>query len=87
VPGRWADVRLPSKKELRATAVLRLPLEEASAKVRSGPPVDNEADHQLPVWAGQVGLRLVAGAPQPDERLARGIECPPYVTKLVRTLG
>jgi nitroimidazol reductase NimA-like FMN-containing flavoprotein (pyridoxamine 5'-phosphate oxidase superfamily) len=87
VPGRWADVRLPSEKELRVTSVLRIPLEEASAKVRSGPPVDDEADFGLPVWAGVVGLRLAAVAPEPDERLGPGVECPPYVNELVRTLG
>jgi uncharacterized protein len=84
VPGRWADAREPTDKELRATSVLRIPLEEASAKVRSGPPIDDDADYALPVWAGIVGLRLVAGEPEPDERLAPGVECPEYVTDLVR---
>jgi nitroimidazol reductase NimA-like FMN-containing flavoprotein (pyridoxamine 5'-phosphate oxidase superfamily) len=87
VPGRWADVRAPSEQELRATSVLRIPLLEASAKIRGGPPVDDEADYALPVWAGVVGLRLAAGAPEPDERLAPGVDCPPYVEELVRTLG
>jgi len=84
VPGRWADVREPSEKELRATSVVRIPLAEASAKIRSGPPVDDEPDHQLPVWAGVVGLRLLAGEPEPDPHLAPGIECPAYVTALGR---
>lgn len=87
VPGRWADVRPPSEKELRVTSVLRLPLEEASAKVRSGPPVDDEADHELPVWAGVVGLRLAAGPLEPDERLKPDIYSPPYLTALLRALG
>jgi nitroimidazol reductase NimA-like FMN-containing flavoprotein (pyridoxamine 5'-phosphate oxidase superfamily) len=87
VPGRWADARAPSEKELRVTSVLRIPLEEASAKVRSGPPVDDENDYELPVWAGVVGLRLAAAAPQPDERLVPGVDCPPYLNELVRTLG
>jgi nitroimidazol reductase NimA-like FMN-containing flavoprotein (pyridoxamine 5'-phosphate oxidase superfamily) len=87
VPGRWADARAPSEKELRVTSVLRIPLEEASAKVRSGPPVDDEDDYELPVWAGVVGLRLAAAAPQPDERLVPGVDCPPYLNELVRTLG
>ncbi len=82
VPGRWADVRLPSEKELRATAVLRIPLEEASAKVRRGGPVEEEADYELPVWAGTIGLRLAAKAPQQDERLMPGVECPDYVAAL-----
>jgi nitroimidazol reductase NimA-like FMN-containing flavoprotein (pyridoxamine 5'-phosphate oxidase superfamily) len=86
VPGRWTDVRAPTEKELRATSVLRIPLEEASAKVRSGPPIDDDADYDLPVWAGVVGLRLVAGDPEPDRRLAPSIECPEYVTDLVQAL-
>ncbi len=78
-------MRWPSEQELKATTVLRLPLDEASAKVRTGGPLDEEADYELPVWAGSVPLRLTAGAPQPDERLMPGVECPPYVTNLVRT--
>ncbi len=84
VPGRWADVRSPTDKELRVTSVLRIPLEEASAKIRSGPPVDDEADHELPVWAGVVGLHLVAGESEPDERLTPGIERPDYIDSLLR---
>jgi nitroimidazol reductase NimA-like FMN-containing flavoprotein (pyridoxamine 5'-phosphate oxidase superfamily) len=84
VPGRWADVRMPSEQELRGTTVLRISLEEASAKVRSGGPVDEESDYELPVWAGVVDLRLAAGPPQPDERIVPGIKCPAYVTELVR---
>jgi nitroimidazol reductase NimA-like FMN-containing flavoprotein (pyridoxamine 5'-phosphate oxidase superfamily) len=84
VPGRWADVRPPSERELRGTSVIRLPLDEASAKVREGGPVDDEADYELPVWAGTVGLRLEAGEPQPDERLAPGVERPKYLDELAR---
>jgi uncharacterized protein len=76
VPGRWGDARLPTAKELRATALLRIPLEQASAKIRSGPPIDDEEDMQLPVWAGVIGLRTVAGEPEPDPLLAAGIEYP-----------
>lgn len=83
VPGRWGDARLPSEKELRGTAVLRLPLDEASAKVRTGGPVDDEDDYELPVWAGTIGLRQVAGDPWPDERLLPGVERPKYVDELV----
>lgn len=82
VPGRWDAVRPPSARELRATGVLRLSLEEASAKVRSGPPLDDEPDYELPVWAGTVGLRTVAGEPLPDPRLAAGVECPAHVRAL-----
>jgi uncharacterized protein len=83
IPGRWADIRPPTELELRATAVLRLSLEEASAKVRTGGPLDEEEDYELPVWAGTVGLRLTATDSQPDDRLLPGIECPGYVTDLV----
>jgi nitroimidazol reductase NimA-like FMN-containing flavoprotein (pyridoxamine 5'-phosphate oxidase superfamily) len=84
VPGRWADARQPTAKELRATAVLRLPLEQASAKIRTGPPIDDDADLELPVWAGVVGLRTVATEPQPDELLAPGLEPPAYIGDLLR---
>jgi nitroimidazol reductase NimA-like FMN-containing flavoprotein (pyridoxamine 5'-phosphate oxidase superfamily) len=84
VPGRWGDARLPTEKELRAVGVLRLPLEEASAKVRAGGPLDDEEDYDLPVWAGTIGLRIAASSPQPDERLIPGVECPSYLSKLVR---
>jgi uncharacterized protein len=82
VPGRWADVRPPTEQELKGTAVLRLPLDEASAKVRTGGPLDDEPDYELPVWAGTVGLRLIAAEPQPDERLLPSVACPDYVSRL-----
>jgi uncharacterized protein len=68
LPGRWAEARQPTEQELKATSVLKLPLTEVSAKVRTGPPVDDEADYALPVWAGVIPLRLVAEAPIRDER-------------------
>jgi nitroimidazol reductase NimA-like FMN-containing flavoprotein (pyridoxamine 5'-phosphate oxidase superfamily) len=80
IPGRWGDARLPTEKELRAVGVLRLPLAEASAKVRTGSPLDDDEDYELPVWAGTIDLRLVAGAPKPDERLLPGVECPTYLS-------
>lgn len=86
VPGRWADVRPPTEKELRATSVVCIPLEEVSAKVRSGPPIDDDADYELPIWAGAIGLRLVAGEPEADRRLSPSIECPAYVRDLARAL-
>ena len=70
IRGRWQEVRTPSPAELNATLVLSLPIEEASAKVRTGPPVDDEEDYALPVWAGVLPMGLVAGAPIPDPRLA-----------------
>lgn len=66
VPGRWDEIRAPDDQELRATSILRVPLDEASAKVRTGPPVDDEADLARPCWAGVVPLTLVAGTPVPD---------------------
>jgi uncharacterized protein len=87
VPGRWADARQPSEKELRATSVLRIPLEEASAKLRSGGPLDDDADYELPVWAGTLGLRLIAGEVEADPRLPAGVERPGYVDDLLRTLA
>jgi nitroimidazol reductase NimA-like FMN-containing flavoprotein (pyridoxamine 5'-phosphate oxidase superfamily) len=73
VPGRWQEARQPTAKELQATYVLALPLTEVSAKVRTGPPIDDEEDYGLAVWAGVVPLRLDAGAPLADPRLAPGI--------------
>ena len=69
IPGRWGDARLPTEKELRAVGVLRLPLDEASAKVRNGGPLDDEEDYELPVWAGTIDLRITASSPKPDDRL------------------
>jgi nitroimidazol reductase NimA-like FMN-containing flavoprotein (pyridoxamine 5'-phosphate oxidase superfamily) len=77
--GRWDDVRAPTAKELRATSVLSIPLTEASAKVRTGPPVDDAEDYELRVWAGEIPLRLAAGEPVADPRLAQGIDAPRYV--------
>ncbi len=68
-PGRWRQVRRPNARELDATTVLALPLDEASAKVRTGPPIDDEPDYALPVWAGVVPVRLELGEPIPDDRL------------------
>jgi nitroimidazol reductase NimA-like FMN-containing flavoprotein (pyridoxamine 5'-phosphate oxidase superfamily) len=74
VPGRWDEVRPPSAKELKGTHVLAFDLDEASAKVRTGPPVDDDADYELDVWAGVIPLALTPGPPVPDPRLAPGIE-------------
>jgi uncharacterized protein len=79
VPGRWADVRWPNRQELKGTAVLALPIAEGSAKVRSGPPVDDDEDYALDVWAGVVPLRLAASPAEPDPRLRDGVPRPPYV--------
>jgi hypothetical protein len=78
IPGRWAEVRAPTQEELRATSVLSLELTEASAKVRTGPPLDDEEDYSLPVWAGVIPLQVTSGAPINDPRLHDGTEPPPY---------
>ena len=80
VPGRWRDVRPPTEKELKATALVALPIEEASAKARTGQPADDEEDYALPAWAGVIPLSLYAGEPQPDPLLAPGTEVPGYVS-------
>jgi nitroimidazol reductase NimA-like FMN-containing flavoprotein (pyridoxamine 5'-phosphate oxidase superfamily) len=79
VPGRSADARPPSEQELQATRVLRLPIREASAKVRSGPPKDAEADMALPVWAGIVPLALQALPPVPDPSRTHELPLPSYL--------
>jgi uncharacterized protein len=78
-PGRWADARPPTPQELRATSILSLPLDEASAKVRTGPPVDDEDDRDLDVWAGVVPIRVVRDEPVPVPDLGAGIELPDYL--------
>jgi uncharacterized protein len=78
VRGRWADVREPNEEEFIKTTVLELPLVEASAKIRTGPPLDDEEDYALPTWAGVIPLSLQAGEPINDPRLPEGIEVPEY---------
>lgn len=84
VPGRWAEVREPTDQELKATTVLSLPLTEVSAKVRTGPPIDDEEDYALGVWAGVIPLRLSAGVPIPDPRLPQNIAPPDYAINYKR---
>jgi nitroimidazol reductase NimA-like FMN-containing flavoprotein (pyridoxamine 5'-phosphate oxidase superfamily)/GNAT superfamily N-acetyltransferase len=79
IPERWEDVREPNDQELRKTLVLRLPLREASAKIRRGSPLDDEPDYELPIWAGEIPLRLVALSAVPDPRLPTTIDVPHYV--------
>jgi nitroimidazol reductase NimA-like FMN-containing flavoprotein (pyridoxamine 5'-phosphate oxidase superfamily) len=73
VLGRWDEVRQPTLQELKSTTVLELALDEVSAKVRTGPPIDDEEDYALPVWAGVVPLRMQAGDPAPDARLPESV--------------
>ena len=81
IPGRWAEVRGPSESELKATSVLEFLIDEASAKVRSGPPLDNEKDYGSPVWAGVLPLEMRSGAPIPDNNLIGGVAVPDYVLR------
>ena len=84
VRGRWADVREPNEQELKLTTVLSLALDEASAKIRTGPPLDDEEDYALPIWAGVVPLKLVAGDPINDPRLPGDIPVPYYAAHYKR---
>jgi uncharacterized protein len=79
LPGRWAESRQPNEKELKATLVMRLPIEEFSAKVRQGPPIDDEEDYSFPTWAGVIPLEMVPGAPENDPRLDPKTPVPAYV--------
>jgi uncharacterized protein len=84
VPGRWAHVRAPTENELRATAVLALPIEQASAKVRTGPPLDDEEDYALSAWAGVIPFMTSAGTPEPDPRMPAGVEVPLHASAYAR---
>jgi nitroimidazol reductase NimA-like FMN-containing flavoprotein (pyridoxamine 5'-phosphate oxidase superfamily) len=84
VPGRWAHVRHPTVNELKATAVLALGIEEASAKIRTGPPMDDEEDHALGAWAGVIPLSVSAGPLEPDPLLRAGIETPAHASAYAR---
>ena len=84
IPGRWADSRQPNERELKATSILRVPIEEFSAKVRKGPVVDDEEDYSFPTWAGVVPLQMVAGEPINDARLEPKREPPPYARRYTR---
>ena len=80
LPNRWRDVRPPNELELKATTVLSLPINEASAKIRTGNPVDDEEDYDLDVWAGVIPLKLMAETPISDKKLKKEISMPDYVT-------
>ena len=84
LPGRWEDSRQPNERELKATSVLRVPIEEFSAKVRQGPAIDDEEDYSFPTWAGVVPLEMVAGTPIDDARLLPGQEVPEYAKRYTR---
>jgi nitroimidazol reductase NimA-like FMN-containing flavoprotein (pyridoxamine 5'-phosphate oxidase superfamily) len=82
LPERWSDSRQPNEKELKATSVLRIPIEEFSAKVRVGPPIDDEPDYTFPTWAGVIPLDTTIGTPIRDERCQR--ELPEYLRNYSR---
>ena len=84
IRGRWAEVREPTEQEMKATTVLSLPLAEVSAKIRTGPPLDDEEDYEMNVWAGVIPLRLVADEPIADPRLIDGVEVPGYAREYKR---
>jgi len=86
IPGRWKDVREPSEEELQQTTVLSLPIEEGSAKIRMGPPLDDEEDYALPVWAGVIPLKVVAETPFADPRLPANTAIPDYAARYSRSL-
>jgi uncharacterized protein len=79
LPGRWQDVRSPSPIELKQTTIVAVPIESASAKIRTGPPKDEEDDLDLSVWAGILPLQQVAGTPIADPQLKPGVELPEYI--------
>jgi nitroimidazol reductase NimA-like FMN-containing flavoprotein (pyridoxamine 5'-phosphate oxidase superfamily) len=78
LPGRWAESRPPNERELKQTLVMRLPIDEFSAKVRQGPPIDDEDDYSFPAWAGVIPLEMAAGAPINDPRLGPNTPVPAY---------
>lgn len=84
IPGRWSGTRPPNALELKATTVLTIPIDEASAKIRTGDPVDDDEDYELPFWAGVLPLNVVAGQPKDDGRLKDGVGVPDYVANYRR---
>ena len=84
--GRWEQIRQPTEQELKGTTVLALPIEEVSAKVRTGGPIDDEADYELPIWAGVLPLPIVPAAPIADVRLKAGIAVPENVARYSRSM-
>jgi nitroimidazol reductase NimA-like FMN-containing flavoprotein (pyridoxamine 5'-phosphate oxidase superfamily) len=85
LPGRWDEARQPNERELKATLVMRLPIAEFSAKVRRGPPIDNEEDYSFPTWAGVVPLHMVTDSPINDPKLDPKTPVPSYVRDYSRT--
>jgi nitroimidazol reductase NimA-like FMN-containing flavoprotein (pyridoxamine 5'-phosphate oxidase superfamily) len=84
LPGRWNESRQPNDKELKATSVLRVPIEEFSSKIRTGPAIDDEEDYAFPTWAGVIPLGMKASEPINDDRLLEGQAVPGYATHYKR---
>jgi uncharacterized protein len=84
IPGRWDDARTPNDAEVDATLVIRFPIDECSAKIRTGPPIDDEADMSLPVWTGVLPARTEWLQPEPDPLLPADIPVPEYATNYSR---
>ncbi len=84
LPGRWSESRQPNEKELKQTLVMRLPIDEFSAKVRQGPPIDDEEDYSFATWAGVLPLHVVPGAAIEDPRMDAKVEMPAYVREYSR---
>jgi len=85
IPDRWEEVRLPSDKEMKATKIIKIPITEASAKIRTGPPVDDKSDYDLPIWAGVIPLKTVVGKPIADPVLNKNIPLDESVKKLIKS--
>src|SRR5262249_5516215 len=84
IPGRWSDIRRPTAAELQGTLVVGIHIDEASAKIRTGPPKDDEEDYALPIWAGVLPFQAVAVQPIRDPRLPADIPAPPHVVEYGR---
>ncbi len=82
-PGRWSELRPVTVQELKATTVLRMPIVEGAAKIRTGAPKDDEEDYDWPVWAGVIPVQQVRGPAVPDERLSQALPAPDYLTELM----
>lgn len=74
IPNRWDEVRLPNAKELKATQILKIEIEEASAKIRKGPPIDDKDDYDLPIWAGEIPIKKTFLKPIPDQKLNENVK-------------
>ena len=86
IPGRWQEARIPNSSELKATTVLSFAIEEGSAKVRTGPPLDDAEDYNLPIWAGELPLKVTAGTPLADPKLKDAIALPKNIANYHRGL-